>query len=227
MPGGDAHHGPDEHAHLSGSSASGASASTSRSAARKGSKGSPHIMHSAAPSGTGSRQRGQRSVSSWSLCLRRKNRILSPVGSWSGKRDPLGYGRARPCIKDPIRVRLVGALGAAEQPGSAPRELLSLISAFVGRRAFRCRLLGGTGCLQKGVGGIGTEVRRLVLRLCRVPRGARNRGGSHRASTGVGRRARATGSRAPGRKAQRTARFCCRALPPPRGRRGSARTCRG
>jgi hypothetical protein len=108
VPEGDAAHGRNEHAHLSGSSASGASTSASRSAARKGSKGSPHIMHSAAPSGTGSRQRGQRSVSSWSLCLRRKNRILSPVGSWSGNRDPLGYGRARPCIKDPIEARLDG-----------------------------------------------------------------------------------------------------------------------
>jgi hypothetical protein len=111
MPERDAHHGPDGNAHPSGRVAFESSVSSLCGTGRSGPRATPHIMHSTAPSGTGSRQCGQRSGSSSFVGLRRKNRIVRlSFGVCPGchrRRD----SPARPCIKRPIRRAELGPKG--------------------------------------------------------------------------------------------------------------------
>ena len=97
----------------------GSSISSLRGTGRSGSRATPHIMHSTAPSGTGSRQCGQRSGSSSFVGLRRKNRIVRlSFGVCPGCDGGCG-SPARPCIKGPIRRAELGRRGGLRASGPA------------------------------------------------------------------------------------------------------------
>jgi hypothetical protein len=65
-------------------------------------RSAPHMWHSFAPSGTRSRQCGQRSPSYSLVAMRRNSRMRSPFESLAGLHGCRWLLRG-PCIKDPIR----------------------------------------------------------------------------------------------------------------------------